>query len=478
LPSGAPSACIRLPQANAAALGNFQPVPPGALLAGTLVYYVINTGMVSAAVALSQRASLWSTWRSGYLWTAPSYLAGAAVVAGAAFLRSRGGDAVAALSLFCLILVYHSYRGYLDRMHHLQVGEARLQEVCLAAVESLALAIDAKDGATHSHIRRVQQIAMALAERAGVTPSELHAIRLASLTHDVGKLAVPDTILAKAGRLTPAEYERVKMHVPVGVSILEPVQFPWPVVDIVRTHHERWDGTGYPAGLQGEETPIGGRIVAIADVFDALTAARPYRKALSYEEAHAVIREGRGTQFDPQLVETFSEIFPALMAALTAADTAGATDGAESPPWDPSHHGRVWSEIRVAAQEARSIAFTDSLTGLANARHLAAALPRELEATQRGGDALSVLMIDLDDFKAINDGHGHLRGDAALQAVARALQESVRGGSTVCRYAGDEFVIVLPGANRDQAVQVAERLRDRMDADKSRRKAPLLAAIG
>ena len=237
------------------------------------------------------------------------------------------------------MLIYYSYRGYLDRLHQLQVSEQRLQEVCVAAVESMALAIDAKDGFAHSHARRVQQIALALADRADVTESERQAIRLASLTHDVGKLAVPDTILAKAGRLTPEEYERMKQHVQVGVSILEPVQYPWPVVDIVRTHHERWDGQGYPAGLKGEEIPIGGRIVAIADVFGALTAPRAYRPALSCDEAHALLREGRGTQFDPRLIDLFSAIFPAVAAALAASDTAGAADGAGLAATRPTPRG-------------------------------------------------------------------------------------------------------------------------------------------
>jgi len=508
------SGCLM--QKLGAPLGTAHPVLPLALLAGTLAYFGINTGMVSAAVALSQSAALWRTWRDGYLWTAPSYLAGAAVVASAGLLQSRCGGAVASLSFLCLTLVYHSYRCYLDRVHQLQVSEARLEEVCLAAVESLAQAIDAKDSLAHSHIRRVQQIGMALAERVGASADELQAIRDASLTHDVGKLAVPDTILSKAGRLSDEEFERMKTHVAIGVRILEPVRFPWPVVEVVKTHHERWDGRGYPAGLKSEAIPLGGRIVAIADAFDALTAPRPYRKALGFDEAHAIIRAGSGTQFDPRLVETFSAIFPDLVAVFADATEPGTSrEGAGAS--EPAAHKEVWAQIRVASQEAQSVAFTDLLTGLANARHLANALPHELEAAQREGRSLSVLMIDLDGFKEINDGHGHLTGDAALQRVARLLEEAVRKGSTVCRYAGDEFVVLLPATAGEQARDVMDRLcaqverccvpgtqipirlsigsatfpqdgrepqellhaADRsMYADKSRRKAQLLAPIG
>src|SRR5262249_30325733 len=147
-------ACGAVMQALGAPLGRFQPVPLPALFAGSLAYYLVNSTVVCAAVALSQRTSVWNTWRTGYLWTAPSFLAGAGIVAGPAFVRSRCGDAMASLSLFCLLLVYHSYRSYLDRVHQLQVSEQRLQDVCVAAVESMALAIDAKDGFTHSHVRR------------------------------------------------------------------------------------------------------------------------------------------------------------------------------------------------------------------------------------------------------------------------------------------------------------------------------------
>jgi diguanylate cyclase (GGDEF)-like protein len=203
--------------------------------------------------------------------------------------------------------------------------------------------------------------------------------------------------------------------------------------------------------------------VAIADVFAAFTAPRAYRPALSCDEAHALLREGRATQFDPRLIDLFSGVFPDAAAALAAADAASAAEGAGLAATLPNAARRAWTEIREASQEARSAAFTDALTGLANARHLAAALPRELEATQRSGGSLSVLMIDLDGFKAINDGHGHLQGDAALQTVACLLRQCVRDGTTVCRYAGDEFVLVLPGTTREQASRVADRLRERVD---------------
>jgi diguanylate cyclase (GGDEF)-like protein/putative nucleotidyltransferase with HDIG domain len=370
---------------------------------------------------------------------------------------------VAGLLLLCLYLVHLSAKCYLEKVQQLQVNEKRLEEVCLAAVESLALAIDARDSGTHSHIRRVQQIAVALGEQLELSPDELQAVRVASLTHDVGKLAVPDTILGKAGPLTPAEFERVKTHVEVGARILEPVQFPWPVIEIVRAHHERWDGQGYPEGLKGEAIPLGGRIVSLADMFDALTSPRPYRDPLSYDEAHAAVCAESGTRFDPRVVDAFTAIFPTLVAALKATDT-GARRGLESCGRSEPAWGYVWDEIRGASREALSLAFTDPLTGLANARHLEAALHRAVHEARRDGGTLALLMIDLDGFKAINDGFGHLAGDAALQMVARVLSAELREGTTVCRYAGDEFVVLLSGCTRERAERVADRLRQRVSA--------------
>jgi diguanylate cyclase (GGDEF)-like protein len=437
-------------------------LPPRALplLAGALVYYLVNTSVVSFAVGLSRRESPWGVWREVYSWTAPSFLAGAVLVVTAQALYLTCGALVTVLTLLCLGLVHHSYRTYFEKAHQLAESEQRLEQVCLAVVESMAQAIDARDSATSSHIRRAQKIAVALAERMGVAGEELQAVRVAGLTYDVGKLAVPDTILWKAGPLTPAEFERVKTHVEIGVSILEPVQFPWPVLEIVRSHHERWDGKGYPSGLRGEEIPIGGRIVAIADVFDALTSRRPYRAAMNPEEALQMIRAGSGTQFDPLLVEALSEVFPELLPQLDGlephADGCGVAGG-----W-PTHAARAWNEIQQASLQSRSLAFTDALTGLGNARHLEASLSREIEIAWRLSRPCSVLVMDLDGFKAINDGYGHLAGDFALQWVAQVMESELREGSTLCRKGGDEFVAILPDTRRGQAEQVAERLSVRV----------------
>jgi putative nucleotidyltransferase with HDIG domain len=171
------------------------------------------------------------------------------------------------------------------------------------------MAIDAKDQVTHGHIRRVQTQATRLAKEVGVRDERLiKAIEAAALLHDMGKLAVPEYILNKPGKLTDAEFAKMKLHASVGADILSAIDFPYPVVPIVRYHHENWDGTGYPERLRGTEIPIGARILSVVDCFDALTSDRPYRPKLSDEEAIQVLLDRRGTMYDPLIVDTFIKV--------------------------------------------------------------------------------------------------------------------------------------------------------------------------
>ncbi len=177
-----------------------------------------------------------------------------------------------------LLVLYFTIKTSMDRVEDANNHVEQVNRLYLSTIETLAMAIDAKDQITHGHIRRVQTFAVGLARRLGVTDSNLlKAIEAAALLHDTGKLAVPEYILNKPGKLTAAEFEKMKLHVTVGADILTAIDFPYPVVPIVRCHHENWDGTGYPAGLRGTDIPIGARILSVVDCFDALTSDRPYR---------------------------------------------------------------------------------------------------------------------------------------------------------------------------------------------------------
>lgn len=286
------------------------------LVVGTS-YFVMNTGPVSIAIALSQRSSIRSTWSLTYFWSFPYYLTGAAIVGLVDFCNHYVGWETALLVVPVMYWIFRTYYLYLARLEeekkraevealHAEAEKRHVQQVCalhMRTIEGLALSIEAKDHTTHSHLQRVRTYAIEIAKDLGLSGDELDALRAAALLHDIGKLGVPDHIINKPGRLTPEEFEKVKTHTIVGAEIIEKVAFPYPVAPIVRSHHEKWNGEGYPDGLKGEEIPIGARILAVVDCLDALASDRQYRKALPLSEAMAEVAHEAGRSFDPKVVE-------------------------------------------------------------------------------------------------------------------------------------------------------------------------------
>jgi putative nucleotidyltransferase with HDIG domain len=225
----------------------------------------------------------------------------------------------------CLPLVYLVHRS--NRSHLAQMEQERghmqaLNSLHLRTIEALALAIDAKDHTTHDHLQRVQLYATEIGKDLGISEQELEALTAAAVLHDIGKLAVPESIISKPGKLTRSEFEKMKIHPVVGAEILERVEFPFPVVPIVRSHHEKWDGSGYPYGLQGEEIPIGARILSVVDCLDALASDRQYRKALPLDEAMARVAAEAGTAFDPAVVRALQARYQELEARAKATQAA------------------------------------------------------------------------------------------------------------------------------------------------------------
>jgi diguanylate cyclase (GGDEF)-like protein/putative nucleotidyltransferase with HDIG domain len=291
---------------------------PALLILSSLTYFVLNTTGVAGVVALTERKSVIATWRNCYFWSFPFYLVGASIAWVFSVLTEHGQSESILLLLPIIYVIYRSYRMYLV---HLEDEKKHVEEMAalhLRTIEALALAIDAKDHTTHEHLSRVRTYAIELAQEMKLPHDELEALRAAALLHDIGKLAVPEHIISKPGKLTPEEFEKMKIHPVVGAEILERVEFPYPVVPIVRSHHEKWDGSGYPDGLKGTEIPIGARILSAVDCLDALASDRQYRRALPLDQAMEEVAKLAGRSFDPEVVALLKKRYVELEQKATS----------------------------------------------------------------------------------------------------------------------------------------------------------------
>ena len=292
------------------------------LVVAATAYFLVNTGLIATAIALSTRQSITTTWQTNFLWSAPSYFVGAGTAAVVATLITRTGYWFAPLAFAPIYLTYRTYKVYMGRIEDEQRHVQQTSDLHLATIEALARAIDAKDQNTQTHIRRVQLYAAGMAKAIGLSPAAIQGVKTAALLHDIGKLAVPEHILSKPGPLTQEEFQKIRIHPQVGAEIIAAVPFPYPVAPIILSHHERWDGKGYPQSLKGEQIPIGARILTIVDYFDAVTTERPYHKALSHENAIELLKHEAGRALDAALVDVFIQILPALGAEADAEERA------------------------------------------------------------------------------------------------------------------------------------------------------------
>jgi diguanylate cyclase (GGDEF)-like protein len=246
-------------------------------------------------------------------------------------------------------------------------------------------------------------------------------------------------VLNKPGKLTDEEFALMRAHPAAGVALLAEVEFPWDVRPVVLSHHERWDGRGYPHGLAGEAIPLTARILCVADVYDALTSVRSYKRALSHDEAMGIMRRDVGTMFDPRVFAWFEAVAPAW-AERAARRTA-----------DPAAHD---------ARAEREALGLDGTTGLPGRAAFYTECARVLAARSGDGRPTSVLLVRVTNLGALAAEHGRAAADAALAAVADRLSRDTRGGDFVGRYADDEFIVVLPDVPLGEAVLVARRLED------------------
>ena len=346
--------------------------------------FLLNTLSVALVVSMTEKRPAWRVWHDCYFWCFPYYLGGSCVAWLISSLEQQMHWEASLLILPVLFFVYRSYRVYLDRLENEKRHVEEIAGLHVRTIEALALAIEAKDQTTHDHLRRVRIYAIEIGKDLGLSEHELEALRAAALLHDIGKLAVPEHIISKPGKLTPEEFEKMKIHPVVGAEILERVKFPYPVVPIVRCHHEKWDGSGYPAGLKADEIPIGARILSAVDCLDALASDRQYRKAIPLEKAMEIVRSESGKAFDPKVVEVLERRHVELEQKAVSAQIEAS---------------RLSTELKVARGEAPARGFenastdfylsgrNDAMSSIAAARHEVQML---FELTQDIGRSLSV----------------------------------------------------------------------------------------
>ena len=295
-------------------------VDPSVRLAlATCVLFLMNTVPVAVVIALAEERKILPVWGQCYFWSLPYYLGGAAVAQVASLLSNTfvGWQTVLLIGPV-VYLIYRSYRLYLTRLEDEEKQAQAVSSLHLRTIEALALAIEAKDHTTHGHLQRLQVYTTELAKELGLPSEEQEALRAAALLHDIGKLAVPEHIISKPGRLTAEEFEKMKIHTIVGAEILERVKFPYPVIPILRSHHEKWNGQGYPSGLAGEAIPIGARILAAVDCLDALATDRPYRSAVSLDDAVKIVQSESGKSYDPRVVDLLARRYLELEQKVQA----------------------------------------------------------------------------------------------------------------------------------------------------------------
>jgi diguanylate cyclase (GGDEF)-like protein/putative nucleotidyltransferase with HDIG domain len=361
------------------------------------VYFIANAGSIATLISLSEGRPLHKILVDCYFWSFPYYLVGAGIAGTIAWLNQTFNWETSLLMVPAVYLIYRSYRLYLGKLEDEKRHVEEMANLHLRTIEALALAIEAKDQTTHDHLQRVRVYAIEVAKELGIQGPELEALHAAALLHDIGKLAVPEHIISKPGRLTPEEFEKMKIHTLVGAEILERVRFPYPVVPIVRAHHEKWDGSGYPLGLKGAEIPIGARILTAVDYLDALASDRQYRRALPLHDVMEKLVSESGKSFDPKVVEVLRRRYQHLerLAIAKSAEDPNAPLSTAIKIERGLAPAAGFENAKVQDYAGREATF---LSSIAAARQEAQALfemSQDLGASLSLGETLSVFSVKL-----------------------------------------------------------------------------------
>ncbi len=452
--------------------GRFASSKPILLMLAALVFFFANTLPISVVISLTEGKSTRKIWKECYFWSFPYYLVGAAAVGLVGIVNRSAGWQTSLLVLPLIYWVYRSYRLYLGRLEaekaRVEVEKHHVEEIAslnMRTIEALALAIEAKDHTTHTHLQRVRTYAVEVAKELNLGVDQIEALRAAALLHDIGKLAVPEQIINKPGRLTPEEFEKMKVHPLVGAEILERVAFPYPVAPIVRSHHERWDGTGYPEGLVGEQIPIGARILAAVDCLDALASHRQYRQALPLIEAMEKVKERSGTWFDPHVVQILVDRYVELERQAQMIENEVSTLGlSKSVKVERGLAPATGFERTESTQTG--VENTDFLTSIASARQEAQTmfeLSQDLGVSLSLSETLSVLsmrlrrLIPFDSIAVFVNRNGWLLPELVSGENFRVLSSlKVRVGEGLCGWVAQNSKPIVNGNPQVEAGYVID----------------------
>ena len=370
---------------------------PLILCLAATTYFIVNAGSIAAVISFSEGKPLGQILVDCYFWSFPYYLVGAGIAGAIGWFNREFNWETSLLFVPAIYLIYRSYRLYLGKLEDEKRHVEEIADLHLRTIEALALAIEAKDQTTHDHLQRVRIYAIEVAKELGMTGTDLEALHAASLLHDIGKLAVPEHIIAKPGRLTPEEFEKMKIHTIVGAEILERVRFPYPVVPIVRAHHEKWDGSGYPYGLKGAEIPIGARILSAVDFLDALASDRQYRRAMPLDEVMKRLVAESGKSFDPKVVEVLKNRYRTLENLALA--QAGKVSNSTIPSQLKMTQGQVpaagYENAAVLDAPGREATFLSSIAAARQEAQSLFELSQDLGASLSLGETLSVFSVKL-----------------------------------------------------------------------------------
>lgn len=331
----------------------------------------------------------------------------------------------------------------------------QLEKVSLQMIQTLSTTIEAKDEYARGHSHRVAEYAALIAGELGWSSEEIMNLKYAAHLHDIGKIGIPDMLLNKPARLTPEEYSVIKEHTVIGAEILKNISLIPHVAEVARSHHEHYDGTGYPDGLAGEDIPLSARIVAIADSYDAMNSRRIYRNALPPEKIFEEIENNRGIQFDPELADIFLKLL--CDDRVQICEHCEFSEDDPELPFIENEIENFVSNVMSKLQTQEDSESFDFLTGLPM-RSRGEKLTAQFMQQYSG----CLIFIDMDNLKKINDIHGHKAGDRALKVLGTLLTE-VSPNSIVCRLGGDEFLLFIPKTDKEQVTAFIQNLFEKFE---------------